>query len=122
MRFFTFCLVAISCWLLGECRASSYALSAPPTSRRPDINLNDGWKFNLGDTNGAQKVSFDDAAWASISIPHTWNNLDGQDGGGDYYRGVGWYRRHYKVDGSYKNRQFFLKFDGANIVADVYVN
>ena len=122
MRLLTFSFVAMSWWLLGECGATSYAQYSPPASHRADLNLNDGWKFNRGDVDSAQDAKFDDTAWPSISIPHTWNNLDGQDGGGDFYRGVGWYRRHYVVDGSYANRQFFLKFDGANQVADVYVN
>ena len=43
-------------------------------------------------------------------------------GGNKYYRGIGWYRSHYTVDSSYAGRHFFLKFDGAFSVADVYVN
>ena len=27
----------------------------------------------------------------SVALPHTWNNLDGQDGGNDYWRGIGTY-------------------------------
>ena len=27
----------------------------------------------------------------NINLPHTWNNLDGQDGGGDYFKGTCWY-------------------------------
>ena len=26
-------------------------------------------------------------AYAAVALPHTWNNLDGQDGGNDYWRG-----------------------------------
>jgi len=93
-----------------------------PSSNRTDLNLDDTWKFNLGDVAGAPNVGFDDSAWAAVSLPHTWNNFDGQDGGNDYHRGIGWYRRHYTVGSSYTNRQFFLKFDAASIVADIYVN
>ena len=25
--------------------------------------------------------------FAKVDLPHTWNNLDGQDGGGDYWSG-----------------------------------
>ena len=28
---------------------------------------------------------------APVALPHTWNNLDGQDGGNDYWRGIGTY-------------------------------
>ena len=30
-------------------------------------------------------------AFAAVDLPHTWNNLDGQDGGNDYHRGIGTY-------------------------------
>ena len=40
----------------------------------------------------------------------------------NYYRGVGWYRRHYTVDKNFAGRHFFLKFAGAFSVTDVYVN
>lgn len=122
-RLLTACAVAISWWLLSGygsvAEADPYTL---PTSNRADLTLNDSWKFNRADVAGAQNVGFDDSSWSAITLPHTWNNVDGQNGGNDYYRGIGWYRRHYTVDGSYTNRQLFLKFDGANIVADVYVN
>ncbi len=39
-----------------------------------------------------------------------------------YYRGVGWYRRHFTLDKSFAGRHFFLTFDGAFLVTDVYVN
>jgi beta-galactosidase len=94
----------------------------PPASPRDDINLDSGWRFIRQDVTGAEAVGFVDASWTNLNLPHTWNNLDGQDGGNNYYRGIGWYRRHVMVDGSETNREFFLKFDGANIVSDVYVN
>jgi len=95
---------------------------SPPANPREDINLDAGWRFIRQDVAGAQTNGFDDSTWTLLNLPHTWNNLDGQDGGGNYYRGIGWYRSHYLVAGSETNRVFFLKFDGANIVADVYVN
>ena len=30
-------------------------------------------------------------AFSNVALPHTWNNLDGQDGGADYWRGIGIY-------------------------------
>ncbi len=94
----------------------------PPVGHREDISLDSGWRFIRQDVTGAQANGFDDSGWTNLNLPHTWNNLDGQDGGNNYYRGIGWYRTHYTVDASDTNRCFFLKFDGANIVSDVYVN
>jgi beta-galactosidase len=95
---------------------------SPPSNSREDINLDAGWRFIRQDVAGAQTNGFDDSAWTLLNLPHTWNNLDGQDGGNNYYRGIGWYRVHYTVGTNEAGRPLFLKFDGANIVADVYVN
>src|SRR5882724_4256404 len=95
---------------------------SPPSNPREDISLDAGWRFIRQDVAGAQTNGFDDSSWTNLNLPHTWNNLDGQDGGNNYYHGIGWYRSHFTPDGSYTNRQFFLKFDGAFLVTDVYVN
>src|SRR5262252_4695667 len=71
---------------------------------------------------GAPAIAYDDSSWAVVTLPHTWNAMDGEDGGSNYYRGIGWYRRHYTPPASASGKQMFLQFDGANIVADVYVN
>lgn len=34
-----------------------------------ETNFNEGWKFNLGDVNGAQNMGYNDAAWKDITIP-----------------------------------------------------
>ena len=106
--------------------ASAASLNAqtytPLANHRTDVVLDSNWRFIRQDASGAQTVGFDDSSWTNLNLPHTWNNLDGQDGGNNYYRGIGWYRTHYAVDDGYTNRQFFLKFDGAFSVADVYVN
>lgn len=94
----------------------------PPANHRVDTVINSNWRFIRQDVTNAQNTGFDDSAWSAISLPHTWNNLDGQDGGGNYYRGIGWYRTHYSIDAALAGRRFFLKFDGAFLVADVYVN
>ena len=73
--------------------------------------LDPGWRFIRTDVPGAQDVNFDDSSWGIVDLPHTWNNLDGQDGGNNYYRGVGWYRRHFTVPEDEAGRELFMKFD-----------
>ena len=34
-----------------------------------------------------------------VTLPHTWNAMDGQDGGNDYHRGTCWYARGLKRPG-----------------------
>lgn len=92
--------------------------AAPP--RTLEV-LGEGWRFLRADAVGAEAVGFDDSSWASVRVPHTYNAEDGQNGGGDYYRGAGWYRR-VLVAPELVGRRAFLEFGAANAVADVYVN
>jgi beta-galactosidase len=89
---------------------------------RTVASLDPSWRFLRSDVAGAEAVSFNDSSWGTVNLPHTWNNLDGQDGGNDYYRGVGWYRKHYTVPDALSGQELFLKFDGASLVTDLYVN
>jgi beta-galactosidase len=98
------------------------AVSDAMDSPRLDVKLDEQWRFIRQDVAGAAEIGFDDSAWQTVSLPHTWNNMDAQDGGNDYYRGVGWYRRHLVVDPQYAGKSSFLKFDGAATMAEVFVN
>lgn len=62
----------------------------------------------------------DDSAWQTVSLPHTWNNLDGQDDGADYDRGQYRYRIQLPVPTAGKRQ--FIQFEGANHVATVFCN
>jgi len=94
----------------------------PPASTRSDTLISSGWKHLRSDATNASTTAFNDASWTSVNLPHTWNATDGQDGGNNYYRGIGWYRRHYTPPASAAGKRIFLQFDGANIVTTVYVN
>lgn len=89
---------------------------------RQELMLMTDWRFHRGAEERAPGTTFDDSAWESINLPHTWNALDGQDGGGDYYRGDGWYRRKFRVDATWAGRRIFLQFDGVNRTAEVFLN
>lgn len=108
---------AVLLLLLGVAPA---AVAAPPTAARVDRILGAGWRFHLGDVPGAAAPAFDDRTWAPVSLPHTWNATDGADGGGDYRRDLGWYRTRLAVPRG--DGRVYLQFDGANLVADVYVD
>lgn len=97
----------------------AWALGA---SGRSDRVLSAGWKFAARDVAGAELPAFDDSAWESVSVPHTWNALDGQDGGNNYRRGPSWYRLHLPVKKSLAGKTLFLYFEAAATVAEVFVN
>src|SRR5439155_1654781 len=97
------------------------ATYVPPAARQR-VDLNASWRFMRSDVAGAQAPGFNAAAWSAVTVPHTWNAQDGQDGGDNYYRGVGWYRRHYTPPAGFAGRKLWLQFAGANTVTDVWVN
>lgn len=99
-------------------------------------SFNNDWKFlKLTQKDGlseleAEKPYFNDSNWESVTLPHTWNAVDGCDGwsgideGGEhYYRGIGGYRKSYFFDSDrFADKEIFLEFEGANTVTELYVN
>lgn len=94
----------------------------PVAAPRVAVDLNPDWKFIRQDVANAEQPDFDDSSWQPVTLPHTWNNLDGEDGGNNYYRGPGWYRRHVVLGAQEQGKSLFLKFDAACSAATVFVN
>ena len=59
-------------------------------------------------------------ALSVVALPHTWNALDGQDGGADYWRGIGTYE--IDLPNPTKGKKQYIELQGANHVATVYCN
>lgn len=87
---------------------------------REIIKLSEGWRFTK-DTVNTVPPRHPAFKWQKVDLPHTWNNLDGQDGGFDFYRGKCWYMNSITVDYS-ANEDVYLEFLGAEAVAEVYIN
>ena len=56
-----------------------------------------------------------------VNLPHTYNAIDGQDGGGDYFRGTCAYVKKLSFEELPEGEKLFLEIRGANSSADVYV-
>ena len=56
----------------------------------------------------------------AVALPHTWNALDGQDGGNDYYRGDGHYT--IKLPAPTLGKRQYIEFQAANHRATVWCN
>jgi len=95
---------------------------AARASPRVQVDLDAGWRFSEDDDPAFAQPEFDDGRWRTVQVPHTWNARDGQDGGGDYRRGAGWYRRTLRLDPTLAGKRLYLQFDGVSLAADVYVN
>lgn len=83
------------------------------------IGFNDDWKFIKRDAGFADAVT---EGGEHVNLPHTWNNLDGQDGGGDYYRGRCWYVKNFAAPALPTDGRAFIEFKGVNSSAEVYLN
>ena len=85
------------------------AFQAPQTNREK-ININTKWKYNQGNVTGAEAATFNDVSWGTVHLPHNFQTLPIT--GGTFYRGIGWYRRHFTFDNSYSNKIITLYFEG----------
>ena len=64
-----------------------------------------------------------DGKTTAVDLPHTWNNIDGQDGGNDYWRGICIYKTRFAAPAFDKNtQQIWLQFEGVNASAKVTLN
>ncbi|MBP3520222.1 MAG: glycoside hydrolase family 2 protein [Oscillospiraceae bacterium] len=86
---------------------------------RTIIPLNTEWTF-IKTAPGPLEAAL--AAGEPVTLPHTWNAVDGQDGGNDYYRGTCWYVRQLKRPALDKGGEAWLEFAGAAYTAEVYLN
>jgi beta-galactosidase len=86
---------------------------------RKTVLINEDWKF-VKENVGVEKVFAEPGE--KVNIPHTWNAMDGQDGGNDYYRGTCWYGKTFKKPIFNSGDQVYLEFRGANSTAEVWMN
>jgi beta-galactosidase len=136
-----FLIAAVIVSLLG---CDARALPTADAQVRVRQNLDTGWLFarqvhgtgELGSFDrhviGADKIepafqgaplpAYDDSGWQPIDLPHTWNAYDVTDSQAGYWRGIGWYRKHFRVDSQYAARRIVLEFEGVGQDAEVWLN
>ena len=86
---------------------------------RTVYNFNTKWAFSK---EAIEVPSVMPEKWYWVTLPHTWNDIDGQDGGNDLYRGTAYYAKELEKIDLPKADQYYLEFKGANSSATVYVN
>lgn len=77
---------------------------------RNTVNINKNWTFIKENESN------------TVDLPHTWNGIDGQDGGNDYYRGVCTYEKELSKAQMPFGDEVYIQFDGVNSSAKVYFN
>ena len=82
------------------------------------LNFNAGWFF----AKQSEIPAAMPADWEKVDLPHSWNSVDGQDGGNDYFRGTACYAKTFAKAELPQSDRYYLELQGANSSADVYCN
>ena len=93
------------CFLLGTLSVSA---------QRQEMLLNDNWAFRF--SHQVQQHT------QRVDLPHTWNAQDALSGKIDNKRGIGNYEKMLYVRPEWKGKRLFLRFDGVNSVANLFIN
>jgi len=90
-------------------------------------NLNAGWKFMLGDSDQAMKISYNANRWQNVTLPHDWSVKGVLSPGnasctGYLPGGIAWYRKNIHIPASKANEKVYIYFEGVYNRSKVYVN
>jgi len=120
-------LLIVTFFLVGP--APAQVVFAAPASPRQRLNFNPDWKLIRAGIADGQSVALDDSQWETVSTPHSFNETDSfrtiiSHGGGDKgtYKGLAWYRKHFKLPTSYSGNKIFLEFEGMRQAGDIFLN
>lgn len=133
---------------LGVAAGASSALSSTPAIKgRETIVFDSDWRFHLGDVvptpphaheetylstkagaaPGAASPGYNDNEWRVLDLPHDFvveGPFDGADNVSQGYRpkGVGWYRKSFRLEESDAGKHIELQFGGIATTATIWVN
>ena len=85
---------------------------------RTIVNINQKWAFAKQTTQIPTAI---DDKWEYVNLPHSWNAVDGQDGGNDYFRGDCMYVKTINKADLPDADRYYLEIRGANSSAEVFV-
>jgi beta-galactosidase len=112
-----------------------FLLATTAPAAADEQRLSQGWLFSKSEVKGGETPTLDERGWKPVVIPHDWSIMDGREGAGPFDRratsgqdsgylsgGVGWYRRHLKLDASAMRKIVRLKFEAVYMDATIWVN
>ena len=113
-----------SCFLcsLVEAQTSVAGLFPLANSGRLVWNFNAGWRFYLGDVDGAEAKDFNDKGWEIVSTPHSIQLMPAEASGCRNYQGIVWYRKHFVLPKECADRDVTLHFEAIMGKQTIYLN
>ncbi|RKR79923.1 beta-galactosidase [Mucilaginibacter gracilis] len=126
----------------------SFAAAAQhPANNYQKLSLDQGWLFHMGDiafpvikghsesymnakagnAPGPAAPGYDDRSWRKVTLPHDWSvetSFDQNENISQGYRmrGMGWYRRYFKLNTDDRGKHLELQFDGVATHCTVWIN
>ena len=90
-------------------------------------SMNREWKFRLQDEQDAWQKGYADASWETVTLPHDWSvtrplDRNASSGTGYAVGGTAWYRKHFTLPETWKNRNLMLRFDGIYKNSQIWIN
>jgi beta-galactosidase len=107
------------------CMTAGFAAGARQPSvpaQRLIINLNSHWLFKSGDVPNGQSNALNETGFQPVCLPHANAIVTHRDIDIRSFSNISWYRRHFSPPVEYRGRRFFLEFQGASPVTEVFVN
>lgn len=97
------------------------------TGQRIRQSFDFDWKFTLSDNIHFAEITYDDAAWGNVQLPHDWNikqhfEQSGDGSAANLPAGIGWYRKTFTVPAAWQGKTVTIVFDGIQHCSDVYIN
>jgi beta-galactosidase len=104
--------------------------SGSVAAQRRTFSMDPGWRFALGDHQGAERPGFNDSRWRVVELPHDWSieGIPREDApaggrGGFFPTGIGWYRKTFRLPAGQPARpSVLLEFEGIYMNGEVWVN
>lgn len=125
--------------------AQNSAQGATPVRER--LSLDRGWLFHEGDipfplitghqasynnakagsSSGAASPEYDDSSWKQVNLPHDWAveqpfDKDANISQGYRKRGIGWYRRHFRLEPADHGKHLEIQLDGIATHSTIWIN
>jgi beta-galactosidase len=116
-----------STWILcipGMLLIANSCFAAP---NRTNVDFDADWRFSRGDFPSAMMSVYDDSAWRQVNLPHDWSvegPFEASLGSATGFApgGIGWYRKHFKLDPAHKGKLISIEFDGIYKHSQVWIN
>ena len=98
-------------------------IAVPPAATHNETYL----RAKAGNATGAAAMDYDDSEWPVVTLPHDWASFQpfvetANVAQGYRPRGIGWYRRSFRLDPASRGRYLELQFDGIATNATIWVN